>query len=134
MRLAVLAAALLLGACAAPDQPPAPSTGQASAARPEPVLPGGRTRTFMSVPPPTPAGLLGATRREITERMGAAALDWREGRHAILQFVDGDCVIHAFIDGDGDGGRVAEVRVNGRADGTDAACRDRLGQDLTASN
>lgn len=126
---------LLLGACAVEPRQPATAPAPVAAAPtgPQSGQPG-FGRSYTSRTPPAPASLLGASPGEITRRLGAADLAWREGRHAVMQFVDDDCVIHAFIDGDEESGRVAEVRINGRTGDGDAACHARLGPDLVATN
>ncbi|ANK79543.1 MAG: hypothetical protein TEF_01100 [Rhizobiales bacterium NRL2] len=51
------------------------------------------------LPDVTPAALLGAEAGQVRGWLGRPALDWREGEHAMWQYVTDDCVIHLFVNG-----------------------------------
>jgi hypothetical protein len=85
MRRFLLAAALILGGCATTPQP-----------QPQPVAP--------AQPPPRPvAGLVGLTAGELVQRLGAPALQVREGAGLKLQFRRPSCVLDAYLYASGAG-------------------------------
>lgn len=106
MRLAILAPALLLAACAGRvQQPPVP----------------------VPVAPSAGSGLLGLTGPELIQRFGLPALQVREGAGLKLQFRGRGCVLDAYLYRPGTGPgveRVAHVdaRLASGADTDQALC------------
>lgn len=82
------------------------------------------------LPDVSPAALVGAEADRVRGWLGRPALEWREGEHAMWQYVTDECVIHLFVNGRN---RIEEVAL-GRRDGDgDAGCEHAIAERLTAA-
>lgn len=82
------------------------------------------------LPDVTPAALLGAEAGQVRGWLGRPALDWREGEHAMWQYVTDRCVIHLFVNGRNLIEDVSLTRRNGEGS---AGCEHAIAERLTAA-
>jgi hypothetical protein len=113
MRRLFLAAALILGGCATAPEP-----------APQPVAP-------VRPPPRQSLSLVGLTAGELVQRLGAPALQVREGAGLKLQFRRANCVLDAYLyaSGAGTAERVTHVdaRLPSGADADPRGCMAAFG-------
>lgn len=130
--------ALMLAACAAPGPAPEATVKPVVAATKPPA-----SLATIAKPAPEPAkprrgldvaDLIGADNLTLVRWFGEPSLDWREGDHALWQYVQDDCVVLLFLEGEAHASRVAAVEVRGRETAEDARCatgfRPRLAEQV----
>lgn len=144
---ALFAAALLSGCAEIGVQEPAPAA-RAPITRPDDLLaalderarrqdrldrsgPAAEaSREDDDLPDVTPEALIGADASLVRTWLGQPGLNWREGEHAMWQYVSGECVIHLFLNGSN---RIEDVALT-RRDSEDATgCEHAIAERLTAA-
>jgi hypothetical protein len=110
-KAAGLGLALLLGACAAPGERPAPPGAAMPAPQAAPAAPDTPAPQIAAAPPVAGArGLVGLTRDALGARLGQAGFVRRDGPAEVWRYRGPDCLLDVFVYRENDGAqRVAHV-------------------------